>query len=241
VLDRYRWLCFAYCLMGNHYHLVVETQLPNLPLGMRQLNGRYAQRFNARHDRCGHVFQARYRSILVESNSYLPSVCRYVVLNPVRHGLCDHPADWPWSSYHATAGTGRAHVPLALGPLLGVFAPTTRAAQQRYRDFVGAGIGDALGDRVRGERLGEDDFLRDTFGHDDPIPEVPREQWLQQRPALPELFEREELPLAVAYRRYGYTLREIADYLGCHYATVSRALAREELEICRNARPDPGL
>jgi REP element-mobilizing transposase RayT len=90
-VERYGWLCHAYCLMDNHYHLLVETPQPNLSIGMRQLNGLYAQTFNSRHDRCGHVFQVRFRSIFVEKDSHLLSCCRYVVLNPVRAGICEHP------------------------------------------------------------------------------------------------------------------------------------------------------
>jgi putative transposase len=228
VLERYGWLLYAYCLMGNHNHLVIETPRPNLSLVMRQLNGLYALRFNLRHRRVGHLFQGRFRSILVESESYLLAVCRYVVLNPVRAGLCNDPADWPWSSYNATVGSAASPVPLALDRLLGAFAPTRRHAQRRYRAYVLAGLEEALEERVRGERLGEEPFLRNDFGHDEPIPEVPREQWLPQPPTLEELFAREELPIATAYRRYGYTLREIGSFLGCHYATVSRALRREE-------------
>jgi putative transposase len=227
-LDRYGWLLYSYCLLGNHYHLVIETPRPNLSLGMRQLNGLYARRFNRRHGRVGHVFQARFRSILVESESYLLAVCRYVVLNPVRAGLCDDPGDWAWSSYNATVGAAAAPVPVALDRLLGAFASTRRLARRRYRDYVLAGLDEALEERVKGERLGDEPFLREDFGHDEPIPEVPREQWLPLPPPLEELFAGEERPIATAYRRYGYTLREIGAYLGCHYATVSRALRREE-------------
>jgi putative transposase len=228
VLERYGWLLYAYCLMNNHYHLVIETPRPNLSLGMRQLNGLYARRFNLRHRRVGHLFQARFRSILVESESYLLAVCRYVVLNPVRASLCDDPADWPWSSYNSTVGSVASPVPLALDRLLGAFASTLRLARRRYSDYVLTGLDEAIEERVRGERLGEEPFLRNDFGHDEAIPEVPREQWLPQPPTLEELFAREELPIATAYRRYGYTLREIGSFLGCHYATVSRALRREE-------------
>jgi len=115
--------------------------------------------------------------------------------------------------------------------LLGSFAPTLRAARRAYEQFVLGGLEDALAERVRGERLGSEEFLRDDFGHDEPIAEVPREQWLPEPPTLEELFARERLPIATAYRRYGYTLREIGDYLGCHYATVSRALRQEEADL----------
>ena len=212
VLDRYSWLLYAYCLLVNHYHLVVETPLANISLGMRQLNGLYARRFNLRTGSEGHVFQARFRSVLVENDEYLMEVCRYVVLNPVRAGVCEHPGQWRWSSFNATVGKGGSPVPLAL---------------DRFLD----GVGDALADRVRGERLGSLGFLRDDFGFDEPIPEVPRDQWLPEPPSLEEIFASEKWPIATAYRRYGYTLRQIGDFLGCHYATISRALRREEVAL----------
>ena len=228
VLDRYDWLLYAYCLLPNHYHLVVETTLPNISIGMRQLNGLYARRFNRRYDREGHVFQSRFRSVLVENEPYLLEVCRYVVLNPVRAGICDRPGDFVWSSFNATVGRSASPVALALDPLLSLFAPSRRAAQRSYEEFTLARVADALADRVRGERLGSEEFLGDDFGYDEPIPEVPRAQWLPEPPRLEQIFASERRPIATAYRRYGYTLRELGAFLGCHYATVSRALRQEE-------------
>ena len=98
------WLVYAYCLMGNHYHLLLETPEPNVSEGMQYLNGVYGQRFNRRHDRTGHLLGGRFHSTLVEKQSHLLEATRYVVLNPVRANLCNHPGDWPWSSYAATAG-----------------------------------------------------------------------------------------------------------------------------------------
>src|SRR5687767_13788050 len=95
VLDRSGWLLHAYCLMGNHYHLMVETMQANLSAGMRQLNGVYTQRFNRRHERVGHLFQGRFKAILVERDSYLLELCRYVVLNPVRAGMVKRVQDYP--------------------------------------------------------------------------------------------------------------------------------------------------
>lgn len=99
------WRCYAYCLMGNHYHLLLETPEPNLSHGMRRLNGSYTQRFNWRYQRVGHLLQGRFKSLLVKRESYLLELCRYVVLNPVRAGMVVAPQEWSWSSYRATVGS----------------------------------------------------------------------------------------------------------------------------------------
>lgn len=104
VVTRFGWLLHAYCLMDNHYHLLIETSEGNLSPGMRQLNGVYTQRFNRRHARAGHVFQGRFKAILVERESYLLELARYIVLNPVRTKKVKHQGRYPWSSYAATAG-----------------------------------------------------------------------------------------------------------------------------------------
>jgi putative transposase len=103
IIERFRWVCYAYCLMDNHYHLVIETREANLSKGMRQLNGIYTQKYNWKHHRTGHVFQGRYKAIIVDRDAYLLEVCRYVVLNPVRAHAVEKIEDWKWSSYRATA------------------------------------------------------------------------------------------------------------------------------------------
>jgi REP-associated tyrosine transposase len=229
IVERHRWLCHAYCLMTTHYHLVVQTPLPNLPLGVQQLNGRYASGFNERHGRSGHLFGSRYRSILIEDARYLLAVCRYVVLNPVRAGICDLPEECLWSSYRATVGLDPTPRFLNTETVLTeVGGETYPAAQAACREFVAAGIDDALAQRVRGERLGSDGFLRERFGLEPPLKEIPREQVEPERRPLAEIFEEEAFAVAAAYRRHGYSQRQIGAYLGCHYSTVSRRLAREE-------------
>ena len=106
VVTRFNWLCHAYCLMLNHYHLLVETVEGNLSHGMRHLNGVYTQNYDCRHNRVGHIFQGRYKSVLVERESCLLELCRYVILNPVRAVVVRQPESYPWSSYRATAGLG---------------------------------------------------------------------------------------------------------------------------------------
>ena len=99
VVRWYRWRCLAYCLMGNHVHLLIETPQPNLGDGMRRLNGVYAHGFNRRHGHCGHVFERRYGSRRVAGDAQFVTTLRYIALNPVEAGLCEDARDWRWSSY----------------------------------------------------------------------------------------------------------------------------------------------
>lgn len=108
VVERCGWECEAHCLMRNHYHLVVRTHRPNIGRGMARLNAVYAQWFNREHGFCGHLFEGRYWSALVETDTHRLELMRYVVLNPVRAGVCALPGEWRWSSYRATAGLSLA-------------------------------------------------------------------------------------------------------------------------------------
>jgi REP-associated tyrosine transposase len=107
VVERYRWRCYGYCLMQNHYHLALMTPQPNLGAGMRRLNQIYAQWFNHRHDRVGHLFEQRYWSRLLLGEADVVAVARYIAANPVRAGLCGRPEDWSWSSARALQGLCR--------------------------------------------------------------------------------------------------------------------------------------
>ena len=130
--------CHAYCLMGNHYHLLLETRRPNLSRVMRQLNGVYGQGFNRRHHRAGHVFQGRFSATLVERDVYLLEVCRYIVLNPVRASLVTRPDQWPWSSHRAYLGLDAPRPFLSTDWILAAFgALQARAA---YACFIDDGM-----------------------------------------------------------------------------------------------------
>ena len=141
VCGRCNWSVHAYCLMGNHYHLLVETPEANLSKGMRQLNGVYTQRFNRTHARVGHVFQGRYKAILVEKHAYLLELARYVVLNPVRAKRVRQAGSWRWSSYRATVGTEAAPAWLETRAILSAFGKTESQAVERYIRFVAEGKG----------------------------------------------------------------------------------------------------
>lgn len=239
VVERYCWQIHAYCLMGNHYHLLAETPQPNLSLGMRWLNGVYTQRFNRRHERVGHVFQGRFKSILVERESYLLELARYIVLNPVRAGLVTMPDQWAWSSYGATIGKEKAPHWLNVNWILGKFGaahPNAGAhACERYRQFVAAGLGQASPWQVLRSQilLGSEAFVQSLAPMLDSLPkeaEMPLSQRHVHRPALSNLLPGDPRPsrelrnaaIREAHFRHGYTLTEIGSHVGLHYATVSR-------------------
>lgn len=232
VVDRYGWRCHAYCLMDNHYHLLIETPHPNLSLGMRQLNGRYTQSYNRRHERVGHLFQGRFAAILVEKETHLLELCRYVVLNPVRAHLVAHPRHWAWSSYRATVGETTAPPFLTTDWILGHFGQRVGPAHAQYRTFVAEGRGGPRPwEQLTGQiYLGSESFIA-SHQPDRVIRDMPRRQTQAQRPPLRVLFQRRDSParlIHTAYRRYGYRLAEIAAHLGVHAATVSRRLKQAE-------------
>lgn len=229
VVDRYGWLCHSYCLLGNHYHLLVETPQPNLPSGMRQLNGVFTQRYNRRRTRCGHLFQARYKAILVDADSHLLAAVRYIAWNPVRAGLCSEPAAWRWSSYPAMLGLSPCPAFLTVSSILGRFGRERAAARAHLSRFVEAGPPQPPRLCAGAYAAGEG-FLQGVLGDVGPIAEVRRREWQPIPPSLEEIFESAERPVVLAYRGYGYTLREIAGHLHCHYSTVSRRLRHEEEE-----------
>lgn len=234
VNKRYNWICHAYCLMDNHYHVLIETPDGNLSLGMRQLNGVYTQLFNKRHLRTGHLFQGRYKSILIQKDSHLLEVCRYVVLNPVRARMVELPDAWKWSSYRATAGREAATPCLTTDWVLGQFSGKRSKAEQEYRKFAEWGIGkETIWREVKGQSiLGEDDFVESLISHikkHQDIPEIPRSHRYAHRPSLDKLFTKKALldkskrnkMIVEAVFKYGYTQQQIAAHLRMHYSTVS--------------------
>ncbi len=264
VVGRCGWRCHAYCLMTNHYHLVVETPRANLSAGMRHVNGLYTQRFNRRHERVGHVFQGRFHAVLIERETHFLELARYVVLNPVRAGIVRRAEDYRWSSLRANLGF--EPTPRWLTPDE-IVAPFGSAA--RYLEFVREGIGRASPwESRRGGVLGSEAFARRVGAHVEDRTaerEIPRPERLVGRESLDELFSSgvtanralRNRRIREASRICGYTLAEIAGYLGLHYSTVSRISAAEPRNgaepasvggksgiwsaECANSRPDPSV
>ena len=247
VVSQYNWLCHSYCLMNNHYHLLLETLDPTLSAGMRQLNSVYSQKFNRRHDRVGHLLQGRFKSILVEKGSYLLELCRYIVLNPVRSGFVKSPEEWVWSSYRGIAGFDRNTSFLTKEWVLSQFGNTVGDAQASYQAFVAAAMTEQAmpWNRVSGQLIfGGDSFqaaIHEKVKDSQDISEIKREQRFAARPALSALLPSHLLGhkalrnkmMASAYLEHGYTMKEIAHEAGLHYSTVSRVIK------CDNSRSDP--
>ncbi|MDF0676365.1 MAG: transposase [Nitrospira sp.] len=235
VVSRFHLRLHAYCLMDNHFHLVVETPKANLSKAMRQLNGVYTQSFNRRHGRVGHVSQGRFKAIVVDRDSYLLELCRYVVLNPVRVRRTRKAGTYFWSSHQATAGLVPVPSWLTVDWLLSQFGHQRAAAQRKYRAFVAEGIGyGSPWEHVRGQvLLGSERFverlapgLQDTRR----LKEIPRQQRFATRPTLRRLFPtnsradraRRNEAIRRAHLEHGYSLSEIGQVVGLHYSTISR-------------------
>lgn len=238
VCETYNWMCYAYCLMSNHYHLLIETPEANLSRGMRQLNGVYTQQFNRINHRCGHVFQGRYKSILVDKESYLMELARYIVLNPVRAGMERCAQDWPWSSYRATVGLVKTPGWLHVDWLLSAFGKNKPEAITRYVNFVVEGMKtpSVWNDLKQQIYLGDGCFVeRMQMLIDDSIDlgEVPSPQARPQPKLIHEYLNQEKdrnMAIVRAYRSGGYTLKEIGDYFNLHYSTVSVIIRNSKLK-----------
>jgi len=199
--------------MSNHYHLLVETVQPTLSKGMRFLNGVYTQRFNARNRRVGHIFQGRYKSIVVQSDAYLLELARYIVLNPVRARMVHRAEDWPWSSYCATVGLSSAHAALTTDWVLSQFGNDRTMATSAYRNFIQAGKNQpSPWEQLKNQiYLGSDEFITNVLQY------IDQPQKLRQIPRL----QKSQPPLSLDYYSEKYADRNHAmseAYLSGHYS-----------------------
>ncbi len=258
MVEQYGVLCHTWVLMNNHYHLLMETPHANLSPAIRHLNGVYTQAFNRRHGRVGHLFQGRFKAILVERESSLLELCRYVVLNPVRNKLVTHPRKWRWSSYQATSGEGQGEAWLSSDWILGQFGQRRRHAQETYRKFVEEGIiqrpspwTNLSGQIYLGSEAFRRRMQRMVRAKDDP--EIPKEHSRPARPSAERLLRRiaavygvnreqliratrrpSEARQAAMYllrHEAGLTLREIARRFGVGYSAVSHRISAVKAKL----------
>ena len=230
VVARFRWQCHAYCLMGNHYHLMIETPEGNLTKGMRQLNGVFTQWSNRHHQRSGHLFQGRYKAILVDRDSYFLELARYIVLNPVRAAMVKQPQQWAWSSYGAMIGKSTAPAWLTTDVLLGEFGKRRFRARRKYQQFVEERMGgESIWKDLKGQiYLGDDDFverMRDKLGERDEDVNIPLVQQRAPAPMLSAIRRRHsnrDEGIRAAYETGAYSYQEIAKHFEVHFTTVGR-------------------
>jgi hypothetical protein len=204
---------------------------------MRQLNGVYTQKYSRRHDKPGHIFQGRFKAILVQKENYLLELCRYIVLNPVRAGIVEKPEGWIWSSYQSTSGLRKEPDCLTTDWILGLFNSKRSVAQKQYQAFVREGIHQkSPWENLQGQiLLGDGGFVekfKNFLEDKKQVKEIPRLQRYVNRPSLNKIFSvqktkaQRDISINDAHTSHGYTLKEIADYLGIHYTTVSKVIGK---------------
>ena len=230
VIGQFNWTCYAYCLMSNHYHLLIQTPDANLSKGMRQLNGVYTQAYNRRHNKTGHLFQGRYKSILVDEDNYLLELSRYIVLNPVRAGMVKRVDQWKWSSYMAMVGKVAVPDWLANDYLLSQFSAQRKTAIQKYMAFVLDGLrSGSIWTQLNNQiYLGDQKFIDNMQQHigekvkDLQIPKI------QKRPVAKSIQEYERLSnsrdeaIIKAYASGAYSYQELGDYFGLHFTRIGK-------------------
>lgn len=229
--ERFGADCFAYCLMGNHYHLILRTPRANIPDVMKHINGIYTRYANWRHRTTGHVFEGRYHGLLIDDTVYLRTAIAYVLRNPIAAGLVKDPNLWPWSSYRATMGKASAPRFLELTWLPALFGARTLA---RSRELLARDVADERldedGDLRRRPALGPQEFkksVRQVIGTTLYRADLPRAYRALGRPPLSALFaDIDRATRGATIRRanvvHGYRMVEIANFLQLHPTTISR-------------------
>jgi putative transposase len=249
--ERYGAIIQAYCLMSNHYHLLLETPEGNLPQIMRHINGAYTTYFNLKRKRSGHLFQGRYKAILVEADSYAAELSRYIHLNPIRVGLAERPEDYPWSSYRSYIGQSPPADWLKTEFILSYFGQPGTKTRIRYRKFVeelqdrdyDSPLRKAIGAAV----LGSADFVeRVTANHlDDREHEkdLPALRQLISKPSPEQILKAIENDFAtnnklarqvgmyLCHRYSGKKIREIGELFGVGSSAVTEASRRLQERI----------
>jgi REP element-mobilizing transposase RayT len=248
-MDRFDAAVIAYCLMGNHYHFVIHTRQANLSRLMRHLNAGYSQAFNRRHEIVGHLFQDRFKAIVVDKDSYLLELCRYVELNPVRARMVESAGDWQWSSYRAHVGIAMSpawlDVDLMHGQLLGHDVRDKRdrrRGQSQYAALVAAGRGVKLWDGALRQQiyLGNQNFIEAIQLRAPPIRLVD-EEILQPHRSKPKTLAQwlticstHEEALRLAHLQSGLSMSAIATELNRSVSWVSRLIARAEARLAQS-------
>ena len=245
-VERFKWIVYEYELMTNHYHFALDTPEPTLSRGMQWLNGKYAQWFNRRHRRSGHLFQGRFGGEVVEKETELLNVCRYIALNAVDAGMVERPEDYRWGSYRAHAGYEEAPKWLGTKELLARFAPVRTAAQTLYRTFIAEGIGKDhdIRPRIVGQIfLGSEHWIEQMRARVESKPrsdDHPRVQRYVGRPLMPTIVkvvaETFGTTVAQVQKRGASPARRAAAWLGCYEGILSRRAIAAGLRLESSGR-----
>jgi putative transposase len=254
--ERYAAVIHTYCLLDNHYHLFLQTPAANLPQIMRHINGAYTTFFNKKHDRSGHLFQGRYKAILVEADEYAMELSRYIHLNPVRAGLVDSPAQYRWSSYAAYVGDEKPPGWLTTDFLWGFFGKSPSESKRRYRLFVNSLVGNEYSNPLRNvigsSMLGKPDFVKEItrrfVSERKPDRDLPALRQLALKPSLEEILESviavsgernalaRGIGLYLCHRYSGQSLKEIGKHHDLTESGVSQANRRLSLRLKRDRK-----
>ena len=229
VCDRFGWKCYAFCLMGNRYMIVVETPEANLSKGMRQLNGIYTQSFNRRHESGGHLFQGRYKSVLVQKEKYLAGLVRYILFLPVLSGFAKHPQQFKWSSCKFLFGREECPGWLDNNFLKGLYSDL----EKDFSEHSPPGE-DILKNIKKQIYLGDEEFIAEIQKHinkDMDLREIPRAQRAKPISEYEKASGTKEQAIASSYLSGDYTLQQIADYFSLHYSTISRIVKEYEQSV----------
>ncbi len=252
--ERYDAVMHAYCLMDNHYHLLLETPQGNLSQIIQYINGSYSSYFNSKHKRAGHLFQGRFKAILVQKDVYAQELSRYIHLNPVRAGLVALPSDYRWSSCPFYAGLKDKPDWLQTDFILGLFGQKKKLAQTSYYNFVQDGLQTNINNPLKETRastfLGTPDFIKNAIKHMDKQDindaDLPAVRQIETKPSLKEIERTVECVIGkshpfyskfsihVSHRYSGLSLNEIGKYFGKNGSTICQSSRRFKQEIVKN-------
>ena len=244
-VTRYGAVIHAWCLMSNHYHLLLETPAGNLSQIMRHINGAYTTYFNVKRKRAGHLFQGRYKAILVEADEYAAELSRYIHLNPVRAGMVTKPEEYQWSSYRSYTGQNKAPDWLTTNFILGYFGGNTSEAKNKYREFaedlLDSGYDSPLKGAVASTILGSPEFVNKVsernLGENRDERNVPAIKELALRPSIDEIIAKvkavtggekflRNISIYCCQKYSGAKLKEIGEFFGISDAAVSQTSRR---------------
>lgn len=254
--EKFGVIVHTYCLMPNHYHLIIETPFGNLSDMMHFLNTMFSVYFNTRHKRCGHLFQGRYKSILIQAEGYAKQLSKYIHLNPVRAKIVDLPEQHPWSSYSFFCGTRRPEKWMTTSFILSLFGEFPEKARNDYIEFMNKEIGQevpaAIKSSMRTGILGNKDFvarIKETFLEDkikQPDRESPQLRKLRTPPDLPLILSMSEkilgkknklvrqIAVFISHKNSALTLKEIGQFFALSVSGASSACHRVRAAMACN-------